>query len=142
MVAGLRNVDEELARRVATGLGIDLPARAPAAHPIVVMDTSPALSIQLNAKPMLEGRKVGLLIDDGSDGAGSVKSLMRSVEKAGGTVFVVAPRIGGIRLDDDSPLPSTASSPAPLRCSSTPSPWCSPRRWPRSSRPTRPRWPG
>ena len=116
MVARLRNVDEDLARRVADGLGIPLPEKAPAARTPVAMDVSPALSIQANALPTLKGRKVGLLVDDGSDG-GVVKSLMRSVEKAGGSVFVVAPRIGGARLDDDTPLAADgqlAGSPSAL----------------------------
>ena len=116
MVARLRAVDEDLGRRVADGLGIDLPRKATDGPEPVAMDASPALSIQMGPPPTLAGRRVGLLVDDGSDGA-VVKSLMRAVEKAGGRVFVVAPRIGGARLDDDTPLPADgqlAGSPSAL----------------------------
>src|SRR4051794_2828539 len=50
MVAGLRNVDEDLARQVADGLGLaDLPEATPAARePIADLEPSPALSILRN----------------------------------------------------------------------------------------------
>ena len=60
MVANLRNVDEDLAQRVADGLGIDLPEKAQAAREPVDMDPSDALSIHKNMKDTLEGRAVGI----------------------------------------------------------------------------------
>ena len=99
MVANLRNVDEELAKRVAGGLGIDLPAKAKAAREPVDMKPSDALSIHKNMKATLEGRKVGILIADGSDG-GEIDTVKAAVEKAGGTVMIVAPKVGGAKLAD------------------------------------------
>ncbi len=100
-VANLRNVNEELASRVADGLGIDLPAANPAFREPVDMPPSPALSIQQNMKDTLEGRQVGILIADGSDG-GEIDAVVAAVEGAGGKPFLVAPKVGGAKLADGS----------------------------------------
>lgn len=99
MVANLRNVDEDLAKRVADGLGIDLPPKAKAAKEPVDMAASDALSIQKNMKPILEGRTVGILIADGSD-ASELASLVSAITKAKGKAFIVAPKVGGAKLSD------------------------------------------
>lgn len=99
MVANLLNVDEDLAKRVADGLGIDLPKKNPAARAPVDMEPSAALSIQKNMKDTLEGRKIGILIADGSD-AKALKKLADSIEKAGATTFLVAPKVGKVVLSD------------------------------------------
>jgi catalase len=99
MVANLRNVDEELARRVANGLGIELPKKAPAARAPIDVEPSPSLSIQKNMKTTLEGRKVGILIADGSD-AREIAGLKAAIEKAGGTAMIVAPKVGAVKLSD------------------------------------------
>ncbi|WP_017671792.1 catalase [Blastomonas sp. AAP53] len=99
MVANLRNVDEDLAKRVADGLNIELPAKAEAARKPVDMKASDALSIHKNMKATLEGRKVGVLIADGTD-AGELDMLTKAIEKAGATVFIVAPKVGGAKLSD------------------------------------------
>ena len=99
MVASLRNVDEDLAQRVADGLNIDLPAKTEAARKPVDMKPSEALSIQKNMKAKLEGRKVGVLIADGTD-VGELDKVTKAVEKAGATVFLIAPKVGGAKLSD------------------------------------------
>jgi hypothetical protein len=66
MVGNLRNVDEELAKRVADGIGIPLPETNPARAKVHDMPPSPALSIQQHMKATLEGWTVGILIADGS----------------------------------------------------------------------------
>ncbi len=101
MVANLRNVDEDLAKRVAAGLGVDLPKAAKPARAKVDLPPSPALSIQRNAKRVLKGRKIGVLIADGSD-AKALAALKRAAEKEGATLFVVAPRLHGLKLSDGS----------------------------------------
>src|SRR3984957_20554804 len=65
MIDKLRNVDEELAKRVAGGIGIDLPRKAEARAKVLDLEPSPALSIQRNMKKTLQGRKVGILYTDG-----------------------------------------------------------------------------
>ncbi|MBN8813880.1 MAG: catalase [Sphingomonas sp.] len=101
MVANLRNVDEDLARRVADGLGIALPKRAAAAREPVEMAPSDALSIHKKMKPTLEGRSVGILIADGTD-AGELTSVVTAVTKAKGKAVIVAPKVGGAKLSDGS----------------------------------------
>jgi catalase len=96
MVANLRNVNEELARRVADGLAIILPEKNPAAREPIDMEPSPALSIHANMIDTLQGRKVGILIADGSDAA-ALQTLQEGIKDAGGQSFVVAPKIGGAK---------------------------------------------
>lgn len=101
MVGNLRNVDEELAQRVADGLGIELPPKAKAAREPVDMDPSPALSIQMNMKETLEGRSVGILFADGSDGA-DIDAVITAITKANGKAVLIAPKVGGAKLADGS----------------------------------------
>ncbi len=101
MLANLRNVDEDLARRVADGLGLDLPAKAKAAREPVEMDPSDALSIHKNMKDTLDGRTVGILYADGSD-AGEIDAVIAAVDAAGGKPVLVAPKVGGATLSDGS----------------------------------------
>ena len=97
VVSRLRNIDEDLAKRVANGLAINLPEKAKAAKAPVEMKPSDALSIQKQAKDMLKGRKVGILFAEGSDKE-SIDMLRDEIEKAGGTAFLVAPKVGGIKV--------------------------------------------
>src|SRR5687768_1574966 len=99
MVANLRNVDEDLARRVADGLGIELPTKAKAAREPVDMASSDALSIHKNMKATLEGRAVGILIADGTD-AGQLDAVVAAVTRAKGKAVIIAPKIGGATLSD------------------------------------------
>jgi catalase len=113
MVANLRNVDEDLARRVADGLGIDLPEPTPAARPTIDMAPSNALSIHKNMKPLLEGRAVGILIADGTD-ADALAKLVAAIEAEKGKAVIVAPKIGttlsdGSKRKADGQLAGTPS---------------------------------
>jgi catalase len=101
MVGNLRNVDEDLASRVAAGLGIDLPPKTKAARDPIDMAPSPALSIQKNSHETLEGRCVGILYADGSDGA-EIDSVVALVAKAKGKAVLIAPKVGGAKLSDGS----------------------------------------
>ncbi|MDV6329821.1 catalase [Asticcacaulis sp. 201] len=106
-VANLRNVDEDLAKRVADGLGIDLPAANPAAKKPIDMSPSPALSIQKKMLETLKGRQVGILIADGSDAA-ALKTLIADIEGEGGKAVIVAPKVGGVTLSDGSTVKADA----------------------------------
>ncbi|WP_301750880.1 catalase [uncultured Erythrobacter sp.] len=97
VIARLRNIDEDLAQRVADGLGIDLPEKAPAAKEPVDLGTSDALSIQKRAKPTFKGRKIGILFDEGSNKA-MIDTLVADIAKEGGTSFLVAPKIGPLKV--------------------------------------------
>ena len=102
-VSHLRNIDETLAKSVADGLGLTLPEPAAAAQPTRELDPSPALSILANGPDGFKGRKMGLLLNDGAP-APLVAALTSAVEKAGAIWEVVAPKIGGVRLDDGTML--------------------------------------
>ncbi|MCJ2012198.1 catalase [Methylobacterium sp. J-076] len=103
MLANLRNVDEDLARRVADGLAMDLPEASRTAAPVLDMKPSPALRIIRGPleKHTLEGRVVGILIADGTD-AGDLKALKAAVKAAGGHPMTIAPKIGAVPLSDGS----------------------------------------
>ena len=103
MVAGLRNVHEDLARHVADGLGLqDLPeATVPARPPIEDLAPSPALSILKNPPDTLAGRKIGVLVSDGAD-AEILDALLSAAQEEGATVELVAPTVGGVQTSDGS----------------------------------------
>ena len=97
MLGNLRNVDEDLAKRVAAGLAMDLPAANKAAKAPVDMKPSDALSIVKQGDPPMTGRKVAILFDEGSDKA-AIDKLTGEVEAGGGTAFLVAPKVGGLKV--------------------------------------------
>jgi len=98
MLGHLANVNSELGARVADGMGMAGQAEAiTPARPSVDMKPSPALSLIAKAPKTLEGRKVGVLVTDGSYGA-LVQALRAAVEKAGAQLQVVAPKVGGVVL--------------------------------------------
>ncbi len=100
IVGHLRNIDEDLARRVGDGLGMGkLPPAPEAAAPILDLPVSPALQLIGKMKDTLAGRAVGILIHDGSDAA-TVKALRKAAENAGASVKLVATKIGGARMSD------------------------------------------
>ena len=102
MVGHLRHVDEDLASRVAGGLGMSrLPAPPRTAVPVKDMPKSPALQIIGKMKDTLEGRAIGVLITDGSNAA-AVKRATKALEAAGATVKIIAPKVGGAKLADGS----------------------------------------
>jgi catalase len=114
VLANLGNVDKALATRVAKGLGLKAPPTAskPARKPID-MEPSPALRLVGKYPETLEGRAVGILVADGSDGD-LVEALRAQVEDAGAQVKIVAPKInvtlaGGDGLAADAQLPGAPS---------------------------------
>jgi catalase len=97
VLANLRHVDDDLAARVADGLAMPLPPASPAAVAPVDMAPSPALSIVAKMKPTLEGRKVGILFDQGSSKA-EIERVRDAVVAAGGAAMLIAPKVGGIKV--------------------------------------------
>jgi catalase len=107
MVAGLRNVHEDLARSVADGLGqAELPDPLPAARePITDLAASSALSILANGPDSFAGRKLGILVSDGVD-AGKLAELTSAAEQAQVNVEIVAPAVGGVEASDGQRVPA------------------------------------
>ena len=63
------------------------------------MPPSDALSIHKNMKPTVEGRTVGILVADGADGD-ELDKVIDAVTAAKGKPFLVAPKVGGVKLSD------------------------------------------
>ena len=106
MLGHLRIIDKTLGAGVEAALGMEgqadviKPARAP-----IDMELSPTLSLIKKAEPTLMGRKVAALVTDGVD-EGLLGSLRAAVEKAGATLAVVAPKIGGVKTAKGKKLPA------------------------------------
>ncbi|HZY34882.1 MAG TPA: catalase [Rhodanobacter sp.] len=106
MVGHLRNVDEDLAHRVADGLALPgFPPAQPKAVPAKDQPPSPPLQIIGKMKDTLKGRAVGILIHDGSDAA-AIKTLRKAAESAGASVKLVCLKVGGAKLSDGKHQPA------------------------------------
>jgi len=105
MLSQLTNIRPEIATRVADGLGYTEPVQAARAAKPTRTDLapSPALSILANAQKTLASRKVGCLVDDGTDAA-AFKALAAAVRKAGAQLAVVSPKVGGAKASDGSTI--------------------------------------
>lgn len=91
MVGHLRNINEVLAKRVQDGLGLpEVPPAAATAIAARDLPPSPALALIAKLTHTLQGRCMGNLVADGSDGTASNK-LKKAIMKKGATVKVVAP---------------------------------------------------
>jgi catalase len=112
MVSSLRNASEDLARKVADGLGMELPAPMPLAlakpaKPEVTV--SPPLS--LLARPgdgSIRGRKIAILVAPGVAGA-VIDQVQAALAGAGAVPRLVGPRIGGMATADGQVLDADAS---------------------------------
>jgi catalase len=85
----LANVDADLCRQVAAGLGLP----APGGEPVPDLPLSPALSQIVTDPGPIDGRKIAIIADSGSDLAG-VAALVKAMSGLGATALVVAP-VGG-----------------------------------------------
>jgi catalase len=98
IVAHLRHIEEDLAKRVANGLALErLPSAPPAAASVQDRELSPALQIIGKMKSTLDGRVIGILVADGSNGA-VIDEVRKAAVDAGAKVKIVAPKVGGAKL--------------------------------------------
>ena len=104
MLGQLQNVDMELARRVAEGLGLDLPPPIAAAKEPITMPPSDALSI-LKRAPVVAGRSLGMLVSNGAE-AKLVYELQDAASHAGVMIKIIAEKVGGVTLNDGQHLPA------------------------------------
>ncbi len=107
MVAGLRNVDEDLARSVAGDLGLpEFPAAlSPAREPVRDLPASPALSILANGPDRFAGRKIGILVTDGTD-VGKLGEVRSAAGREQVNIELIAPVVGGVEASDGSRVPA------------------------------------
>jgi catalase len=103
LVSHLLHIDTKLADKVAKGLGLreKVQAAQAAKEPRVDLKPSKALSIVQNGPKSFAGRKVGVLVTDGTDRV-LFDALKSAVEGEGATLDVVAPTVGGATASDGS----------------------------------------
>lgn len=103
VVSHLLQIDEDLARKVADGLGLStLPEPAEPARAVIRdLAPSPKLSIVRNGPETFKGRKLGILLTDGADAA-LLADLEQAARSVGALVELVAPKVGGVTLSDGS----------------------------------------
>jgi catalase len=107
MVAHLENIDKDLAKKVADGLGLKtLPAPAPAARPTRMdLPPSPELSILRNGPHTFKNRRLGILVSDGVD-AGLLSALRSAAQQDGADVAIIAPTITGVMASNGTQIPA------------------------------------
>jgi catalase len=107
LVSHLLNIDKGLAKAVADALGLEaMPKPADAAIATRQdLEASPALSIVGRGPQRFEGRKLGILVTDGSDAA-ILNGLKKAVAKEGASFELIAPKVSGVTLSDGSLVPA------------------------------------
>lgn len=98
VVEMLGNIDTLLAGQVAENLGVNKPSTKPAE----VTLSSPALS-QMNTSKLPNTRKIGVLADNGFNGA-ELSSLLEMLKKSGITAEIISKKLGMIKGDDGTEL--------------------------------------
>jgi catalase len=103
MVSHLLNIDETLANKVGGALGLKaMPKAADAAMPTRQdLEAAPSLSIVEKGPQRFEGRKLGILVTDGTDAA-ILRALKAALDKEGATFEIIAPKVGGAKASDGS----------------------------------------
>jgi catalase len=129
MVSQLLNVDDGLAEKVATGLGLQkIPKLAAPAKPTRTdLQPSPALSILLNCPATFEGRKVGALMTNGVESAllmGLKKALDRRAQRWS-SLRRQSQEFGRAMVPGSKQIRKSVED---LRCFTTRSRCCSPKR--------------
>jgi catalase len=107
MVAGLRNVAEELAEAVAAGLGMELPEPLPRALrsvPTPEVEESPALSLMVRpGETGIQTRRIAILVADGIAGA-SIVRLHQQLAAQGAVPHFVGLRLGQVATLEGEPI--------------------------------------
>src|SRR3546814_17520005 len=93
----LRQIAESLAKLFSEVLAIERARKGRAARAPVDRKLADALSIQKNADDTMEGRKIAILFAEGSNKM-AIDKLKAYIEGTGGTPFLVAPQVGGIKV--------------------------------------------
>lgn len=101
------NVDNDLAKSVSGSLGLASVPK-PAAAAVATrenLEPSPALSIVHRGPESFEGRKLGILVTDGTN-APILSALKKALTKEGATLEIIAPKVGGVKVSDGSLIPA------------------------------------
>jgi catalase len=112
VLSALRNVSEELATRVAAGLGLELPEPMPKALETPArpeVETSAALSLAaLPGDGGIATRKVAIMIADGMESP-PIKALEAELSKAGAVTRFLGVRLGAVKSADGSTIEADAT---------------------------------
>ena len=117
MVSTLTQVDAVLAKRVADGLGMDVPPPPVGADKVPrsdALESDAALSMAHTRKASIVGRKVAVLVANHVDGA-TIEAVRKALEAGGAAMKLIAPRLGEIKGNDgkvmnvDHSLPTVSS---------------------------------
>ena len=98
MLSHLLNIDEDLANRVATALGMKLPEAAELAAPVQDLPTSEPLQTIGRTPKSLKARMIGILVAEGSKNS-EIKKFEEAAMAEGARVKIVAPN-KEVTLDD------------------------------------------
>ncbi|MES2500681.1 MAG: catalase [Pseudomonadota bacterium] len=117
MVATLTQVDEELAQRVADGLGMEVPAPPIGCDDVPYTDEpemDAALSMADVPDTGIAGKKIAILVSNNVDGA-VVNAVRKALEEQGAVVKLLASKLGDITSNEgdimhvDHSLPTMSS---------------------------------
>lgn len=103
VVSHLPHIDTDLAAKVTEGLGLPDPVKPAVAARETLMDLKPSrsLSIIKNGPKSFAGRKVGILVTDGTNRK-TFDALVQAIEAEKATFEVIAPAVGGAKASDGS----------------------------------------
>lgn len=111
----LRHIDEKLAGRVASALGLTKLPDAPYIHtPVMELPPSPALRTIGNTKDTLMGRTIAIFASDGSN-EDTINTIKTAAQHEGATAKIITPKTGGIMpahgpmMGSDGQLPGNPS---------------------------------
>ncbi|QBD74649.1 catalase [Ktedonosporobacter rubrisoli] len=115
MVGLYAHVDHDLARRIAEGIGVNIPQDNP--RPGVLppqgrrsVERSAALSLENSAKNSIKSRRIAILAADGVD-EGTIQNIKKALEERGAHTTLIAPRLGTIKGKSGQELAVDQSSP-------------------------------
>ena len=94
-MANFRNISEDLAARIANGLGIAMPAKALRRKTATGSGNITGLVYSEKLERNIAGRCIGVLVSDGSDAA-AIDKLRTAIAKKGAITRLVAPKLNGI----------------------------------------------
>ncbi|MBP9838371.1 MAG: catalase [Proteobacteria bacterium] len=102
VVGHLQNIDEELAEKVFKKLRLKTMPPAASIAKIINkhLTESPALSILQNGPSSFTGRKLGVIVTDGSQ-AELVNYLSRLSKAEKFSIEIITPEVGGVKLNDN-----------------------------------------
>lgn len=103
LVSHLLNIDKGLANTVGDALGLEAMPKPVDAAVATRQDIepSPALGIVGKGPSSFEGRKLGILVTDGTNAA-ILNALKKALAEEGATFEIIAPKAGGAKASDGS----------------------------------------